>query len=72
MINKIKEEMETNIGKEVKVVFNGGRNKIEEFDATIIEVYSSIFIVKLDNAINELKSFTFADVLTKTVEIYYK
>lgn len=72
MINKIKEEMETNIGKEVKIIFNGGRNRIEKFDATITEVYSSIFVVKLDNDINELKSFTFSDILTQTVEIYYK
>lgn len=72
MINKIKEEMETNIGKEVKIIFNGGRNRIEEFDATITEVYSSIFVVKLDNDISELKTFTFSDVLTQTVELYYK
>ncbi len=72
MIKRIKQEMETHIGDKVKIIFNGGRNKTEEFDAIITEVYNSIFVVKLNNEIKELKSFTFSDVLTQTVEIYYK
>ena len=72
MIEEIKRDMENRIGDKVKIIFNGGRNKFEEYDAVIAEVYKSIFVVRLNNEIKELKSFTYADVLTQTVEIYYK
>ena len=72
MIEEIKQDMKRHVGEEVKVIYNGGRNKIEEYDAVITEIYKFIFVVKLNNDINELKSFTYSDVLTKTVEIYYK
>lgn len=72
MIEQIKKEMETHIGDKVKIVFNSGRNKIEEFEAVVIEVYNSIFVVRLNNEFNEIKSFTFSDILTQTVEVYYE
>jgi uncharacterized protein Veg len=72
VIEKIKSELCSNIGKRAKVVFNSGRNRTEEFEATITEAYEYIFVVKLDNENGELKTFTYSDILTKTVEIYYK
>lgn len=72
MIEKIKENMGNHIGEEVKIIFNGGRNRIEEFQAVITEMYQFIFVVKLQNEINEVKSFTYSDILTQTIEIYYK
>lgn len=72
MIEKIKEKMEEHIGEEVKIVFNSGRNRIEEFNAVIMQVYNFIFVVQLKNDVNEVKSFTYSDILTQTIEIYYK
>jgi|LSQX01.2.fsa_nt_gb uncharacterized protein Veg len=71
MIEKIKEKMEGHIGEEVKIVFNGGRNKVEEFNAIITEMYNFVFVVQLINDVNEVKSFTYSDILTQTIEIYY-
>ncbi len=71
MIEKIKEDMKEHVGEEVRIIFNGGRNKIEEYSAVVTEVYKFIFVVKLNSDINELKSFTYSDILTGTVEIYY-
>ena len=70
MIEKIKEKMEGHIGEEVKIVFNGGRNKVEEFNAIITEMYNFVFVVQLINDVNEVKSFTYSDILTQTIEIY--
>jgi len=67
-IEKIKENINENLGNKVRVVFNSGRNKIEEFDAVIQESYNFIFIVKTGN---ENKSFTYSDVLTRTVELHF-
>lgn len=72
MIDKIKEDIGEHLGEEVKIVFNGGRNRIEEYNAVISQMYDFIFVVKLMNEVNELKSFTYADILTQTIEIYYK
>ncbi len=71
MIEKIKEKMEEHIGEEVKIVFNSGRNRIEEFNAVIMQVYNFVFVVQLKNDVNEVKSFTYSDILTQTIEIYY-
>lgn len=64
--------MEEHIGEEVKIVFNSGRNRIEEFNAIIMQVYNFVFVVQLKNDVNEVKSFTYSDILTQTIEIYYK
>ena len=63
MIDKIKENLKEHIGKEVKIVFNGGRNRIEEYNAIITQMYNFVFVVKLLNDVNETKSFTYSDVL---------
>jgi uncharacterized protein Veg len=62
MIDKVKNKINLYKGKTFKFKFNGARNKIEEFDGTIIDTYPSIFIVKvIDN--NSIKSFSYSDVL---------
>jgi len=68
-IKKIKENIENNIGSDVKIVYKGSRNKKEEYSGVIKEVYNYIFIVKLDT--DEIKSFSYSDVLTNTVEIFF-
>ncbi len=68
-IEKIKKNISDNLGHKVRVVFNTGRNKIEEFDAVIKESYNFIFVVETKN---ENKSFTYSDVLTQTVELHFE
>lgn len=72
MIEKIKENMGEHIGEEVKIVFYGGRNKIEQYNAIITQMYNFVFVVQLKNEVNEVKSFTYSDILTQTVEIFYE
>lgn len=69
MITKIKKEIDSNLGNRVDVVCNCARNKKEYYHGKIVEVYNYIFIVKLDSDKN--KSFCYADVLTKNVEIKF-
>lgn len=63
-IEKIKKQIEENIGKTVEVKLNIGRNKYEYFIGEISEIYPFLFIIKKEN---ELKSFSYSDVLTKTL-----
>lgn len=68
-IKKIKENIEKNLGNDVRIVYNGSRNKKEIYNGVIKEIYNYIFIVKLDT--DEVKSFSYSDVLTNTVEIFF-
>ncbi len=70
MINKIKEDIKNQKGKKLKFRFNGARNQIEEFEGIIVETYNYIFTIKIINEKNELKSFTYSDVLIDNLEIY--
>ena len=65
MRNKIKEK-EGNI---LHFKVNGSRNQIEEFNGEIIELYPSIFLVRLEGEENKIKSFSYSDLITESVEI---
>ena len=68
-INLIKNKINNRIGENVKVIYNGSRNKKEEYSVIISETYNYIFIVKMID--NEKKSFSYSDVLTNTIEILF-
>ena len=70
MINKIKDEIKSKKGEKLKFRFNGARNQIEEFEGIIVETYNYIFTIKTLNDKDELKSFTYSDVLIDNLEIY--
>lgn len=72
MINKIKKDIESKKGERLKFRFNGARNQIEEFEGVIVEAYNYIFTIKTINDKEELKSFTYSDVLIDNLEIYKK
>ncbi len=68
-IETIRDNITNNMGNEVKVVHNEGRNKILEYRGRVVEVYNNIFIV-LDH--DSKRSFSYHDVLTETVKISFK
>ena len=68
-IDIIKNKIDNRIGDNVKVVYNGSRNRREEYSGVISETYNYIFIIKMDS--NERKSFSYSDVLTNTIEIFF-
>ena len=68
-ITFIKNKLDNRIGDNVKIVYNGSRNRREEFSGIISETYNYIFVVKIDN--KEKKSFSYSDVLTNTIEIFF-
>ena len=64
----IKEILAPYVGKDIKIKYNLGRNKYEIYEAQIINIYNYVFLVKLKN--NIVKSFSFADIITKNIKIY--
>lgn len=70
-ITDIRKEIEKNVGRDVKLKANVGRRKMYESTGTIEQVYPSIFVVRLDNEVKGCVSFSYSDVLTKTVTLSY-
>lgn len=70
MINKIKEEVINKKGKVLSFRHNGPRNQIEEFKGIITETYNYIFTIKTIDEKEEIKSFTYSDILIDNLEIY--
>ncbi len=68
-IDSIKEQLNNYLGSKITIKYNLGRNKFEKYDVVLKELYSNIFLVELDNEI--IKSFSYSDVITKTIKIDY-
>lgn len=69
----IKQALDGNLGKRLTLKANGGRRKTIERSGVLAETYPSVFIVELDQAENafERVSYSYADVLTETVELTF-
>lgn len=68
-IKKIKEDLYNHKGSNAIIRCDLGRNKIEEYNVVINDLYNHVFTVKLKN--DELKSFSYSDIITKTIKINY-
>ena len=67
-ISKVKKELLEHLGDIVSIKYNLGRNKYEEYEAKIKELYDFIFLVDTDLGV---KSFSYIDVITKVIKIDY-
>lgn len=69
-LQQIKLDLESCIGQRVKLRANRGRKRFVEAEGVIESTYPKIFVVKLDQSYSVRRlSYTYADVLTKTVEL---
>lgn len=70
----IKKALDTNLGKRLMLKANGGRRKTIERSGVLAETYPSVFVVELDQDENafERVSYSYADVLTETVELTFE
>ena len=67
-ISKVKRELLEHIGDIVSIKYNLGRNKYEEYEAKIKELYDYVFLVECDG---NTKSFSYIDIITKVIKIDY-
>ncbi|AMA74529.1 MULTISPECIES: biofilm formation stimulator Veg [Aneurinibacillus] len=70
-LHDIKRSLDNHIGERILLRANGGRRKTVERTGVLEETYPSVFIVKLDEDKHafERVSYSYADVLTETVEL---
>lgn len=69
----IKLGLDSNLGKRLLLKANGGRRKTIERSGVLAETYPSVFVIELDQDENafERVSYSYADVLTETVQITF-
>lgn len=70
-IEQIKRNLFIHKGKKAIIKCNLGRNKYEEYDVIIRDIYRNIFVVEMLSSIEKVKSFSYADVISKNVKIKY-
>ena len=67
-IEKVRNKIDSYKGQTLQFRFNGSRNQIEEFSATIIGIYPSIFTVKVADS-SLVKSFSYSDILIRKLVV---
>lgn len=67
-LDEIRSKLEDYVGEEVTINCNLGRNKFEKYEAIIKKIYSNVFLVEI-NSTTEIKSFSYTDIITKTIKI---
>ena len=67
-INEVKKNIEGCVGQKVLLRGSLGRNKSFEKEGTLLNTYSNIFVVKMDDSQRNV-TYSYTDVLTKSVEL---
>jgi uncharacterized protein Veg len=70
-ISDIKKDLESFVGSKIRLKANRGRNRIIEKEGVLESIYPNIFVIKIDERKVERRvSYSYADVLTETVELF--
>ena len=70
-LSDIKRDLESFVGSKIRLKANRGRNRIVEREGVLESIYPNIFVVKLnERKIERRVSYSDADVLTETVELF--
>lgn len=72
-LSDIKQALDSNLGRRLTLKANGGRRKTIERSGVLAETYPSVFIIELDQEENSFErvSYSYADVLTETVQLTF-
>ncbi|MFJ5966122.1 MULTISPECIES: biofilm formation stimulator Veg [unclassified Bacillus (in: firmicutes)] len=72
-LSDIKRSLDVNLGKRLTLKANGGRRKTIERSGILSETYPSVFVIQLDQDENSFErvSYSYADILTETVELTF-
>jgi len=71
VLAEIKRDLDSHVGKRIKLRANRGRKKIVEQVGILEKTYPHIFVVKLEEKKSMVRrvSFSYSDVLTETVKL---
>ena len=70
-LQEVKNKVNDNVGHDVVIRYNMGRNRVEKYKVRIKETYKNIFIVESFSDKFRVRSFSYTDIITKTIKIDY-
>ena len=70
-LKEIKRDMDNYVGKKIRLKANKGRKKTYVKEGVLEQTYPNIFVIRVNDDMPSRRriSFSYADVLTETVEI---
>lgn len=68
----IRKALSKYLNQEIMIKYNLGRNKYEEYQVKITNLYNQVFLVEVLDENKSIKSFSYADIITKTIKISNK
>ncbi len=72
VLDLIREDLDSYVGKQVVVKANRGRRKVDEVEGILEHTYPRLFIIlPLDRLSFKRHSYTYSDVLTASVEVMH-
>ncbi|MCK4259962.1 MAG: Veg family protein [Halanaerobiales bacterium] len=73
VLDDIRKDLNSFVGHQVTLKANRGRRKILQKEGVLEQTYPNIFVIRVEDDHNPRRiSYTYADVLTETVEIVIK
>lgn len=72
-LKSIKSRLDSHLGENLTVVAQAGRKKVIRRRGTLAETFHSVFVVDLDQDENSFErvSYSYADLLTKSIDITF-
>ncbi len=67
-IKLIRRYLASRIGSQVVIIYYGSRNRKERYEGIVWKIYGNIFTIRQYNG--DVKSFSYIDILTRTIKIY--
>lgn len=71
VLASIRRNIEDHVGDKVTLKANGGRRKVFVNEGIIEKAYPSIFVIRLDSNIQRKVTYSYSDILTKTVQLVF-
>jgi uncharacterized protein Veg len=71
VLDSIKKDIEDHVGDKVTLRANGGRRKVFVNSGIIEKAYPSIFVIRLESDTQRKVTYSYSDVLTKTVQLVF-
>lgn len=71
VLASIKSDIESHVGEKVTLRANGGRRKVFVNNGIIEKTYPSIFVIRLESDTQRTVTYSYSDVLTKTVQLVF-
>lgn len=71
VLASIRKDIEDHVGDTVTLRANSGRRKVLVNKGIIERAYPSIFVIRLENDTQRKVTYSYSDVLTKTVQLVF-